>query len=154
MFKISVLLLIGATTAAPWSSAHAQPVIQQKFIQETVPKKYPQLLAFVRSQGPQRVTWTTESGETQSLNVQLSKNGHLVMDTWIFAGAANVASTTKEKTDIVMIDRTLQGRIEHLAATPNGGKRQVFERPADEGSTFLWYSSLAIIFRQTKCCPG
>ena len=134
------------------SSALAQ--VPQDFIANTVPKKYPQLVAYIKANGPQQISWMTASKESQSLRISLTKDNHLTIESQMYFGSASTASSTSERTKVVMIDRKLDGKLDRLEATPPGSRTQTVETPKDEGSSFLWYSALSIAFRQSPCCKN
>ena len=140
--------LLFAFASAAWGQ------VPRDFIANTVPKKYPQLVAYLKAKGPQQISWTTESRETQSMIISVTKNNYLMIDAQMHFGTASTASSTREQTRVVMIDRKLDGRLDRLEATPPGSRTQVFESPQDEGSTFVWYSALSIAFRKSPCCPN
>ena len=145
MLAVAILIFLA-------SAVEALAQIPRDFVDKTVPKKYPQLITYIRTNGPQKINWTTESREKQSMSISLTNDNHLVVEAEMFFGSASTASSTKEKTRVVMTDRKLDGMIGRLEATPPGGNKQFFENPRDEGSMFLWYSSLAIAFSRSPCC--
>lgn len=120
------------------------------FVQNVLPKKYPQLVRYVRAEGTLPVVWTSQTGEHQSLTVEVTVRESVMITTMAHTGFEKNMNTP---TMVIMIDRNLDSRLDYILWLPQGDEPQMFESPTDEASLFLWDMALATIMKSSDCCP-
>jgi hypothetical protein len=152
IFFLKHVFLQALTLVLIGFSFHASAQVPQDFLEKTVPKKYPQLVQYLKKNGPQEVKWTTQSREQQSVKISFAADGALVLDAKMQFGTPQNASGNSELTAIKMIDRDLNSTLDRLEALPPNKRFQALDNPRDDGSLYLWYSTLAIVFSKSSCC--
>lgn len=123
---------------------------RENFIHNVLPTKYPQLVSHLRANGTLPVFWTSQTGEQQSLTVEVTIRESVMVTTMAYSGPATDMNTPAM---VIMIDRNLDSRLDYILWLPQGDEPQFVESPTDEASLFLWDTALATIMKYSDCCP-
>lgn len=119
------------------------------FVQNILPKKYPQLVKYLQSNGALPVTWTSQTGEPQRQTVELSEDGGVIIKTKMYGGPAD---NMNRPVRITMIDTDQDARLDLIEYSMKGQSSQRISNPADERSLLLWDTALAITMKYSACC--
>ena len=141
IFVISFLVLACSAIAVAGSRDNS--------IQNILPKKYPQLIRYLKANGTLPVTWTSQTGESQKQTVALSAKGAVIIKTRMYAGPADNMNTPVK---ITMGDNDQDSRLDYIEYSMEGQNPQRLNNPADESSLFLWDTALAITMKYSRCC--
>jgi hypothetical protein len=147
-FALSLSLLMTFANILANSTARADN--REDFVQDTLPRKYPQLIDYVRTNGTLPVFWMSQSDEAQSLTVEWTIRESVMVTTTTFL---DTESSMNTPTLVIMIDRDLDSRLDFVLMLPQGDEPQISEFPTDEALLFLWETAMAITMKFSNCCP-
>ena len=122
---------------------------RDNFIHNVLPKKYPQLIRYLKENGTLPVTWISQTGESQKQTVELSEEGAVIIKTMMYGGPAANMNTPVE---VIMVDRNQDSRLDYIEYLMEGQKPRSFSKPTNEGSLVLWDTALAITMKYSRCC--
>lgn len=120
------------------------------FVEHILPVKYPQLIGYLQAKARLPVSWASQTGEQQSLIVELTPSGAITITTAVNTG---LAQNLNVPTLAIMVDTDLDSRLDYVDWLMEGVEPQRIDNPRDDASLILWDTSLAIIMNFSDCCP-
>ncbi len=145
--RLSLMMtLLLPVTSASFASEQAKP--WEAFANETVSQKYPQLIKHMRQRKRTNLYWESVDGTPAGAVLTLTADG-LVVETHV-----PVSSTTTDYYERLFIaDVDLDGHADRAIVEHRDGFGDKIIKPLGDALDLIWYTSLAMAFRQTGCCP-
>lgn len=134
------------TAALLFMSSTAIAGSMEMWIDEVLPTSYPKLVHTIKVNGPVTAQWSAQSGELNTAVVRIT-DGTLIIST----RAPTSSATGDAWVDVELVDTNLDSHPDTALYSVHGDLK-LKSPPLDDASKFIWYSSLAMIFRQTGCC--
>ena len=124
-----------------------------KFLNESLPKYYPQLINYLKENKSEHLSWTDDSGKDKYVYLTFSHYQGLVVETELYLGASqNNTPILAQPLQVRMVDHNTDGKMDTIELIRSDGDSKIFQPPFDEIQKYMWDVSLAIAFRLSECC--
>ena len=109
-----------------------------KFHKESMPKNYPLLIEYLKSNMSETLSWRDESGADKKVYLSFSHYQGLVIDTELYLGASsNDTPISAQPLRVRMADKNIDGVMDSIAMTKNDGDSKIFQPPFDETQKYM-----------------